>query len=191
MTSDLLRDQLLSVPGVESAVIEGDALTPEGVRVRLAAGVDPATVGEAVQRVLAAHGLRSEMAPAADPIVVETHRSTGPPAAERAETLASIAVVEGHDGVTVRAETSTGRTAERAAWLSGERLDAAVVETVSELAGVSPAPIVLSIEDRDVEGSTVVTIVMEHGKDRAAGSAVIDGGRPFALGQATWMALEG
>ncbi len=91
LTADLLRDQLLNLPGVESAVIEGDALTPEGVRVRLSAGVDAASVGEAVQRVLAAHGLRSEIAEPGSAVTVEL--DAPPPstlARERRETLASI-----------------------------------------------------------------------------------------------------
>jgi len=193
VTVDLLRDELLSVPGVDSAVIEGEGLTPEGVRVRLAAGVDAAAVGEEVRRVLAAHGLRSEVSRTSAPITVEapSMRSTNPLRPERRarETLATVSVVEGRDGITIRAETSSGRTADRAAWVSGERLDGAVVGAVSELAGVTPAPNILLIDDREVEGTPVVTIVVQDGRDRYAGSSVIEGGRPFALGQATWMAL--
>ncbi len=191
MTADLLRDQLLNLPGVESAVIEGDALTPEGVRVRLSAGVDAASVGEAVQRVLAAHGLRSEMAAPEEPVTVELDESP-PPArtTERRETLSSISIVEARQGITVRAETSSGRSADRPAHAGGRRLDEAVIGAVSELNGLTPTPIVLSIEERDVEGTRVVTIVIDDGISRYAGSSVIDGGRPFALGQATWTATK-
>lgn len=194
LTADLLRDQLLNLPGVESAVIEGDALTPEGVRVRLSAGVDAASVGEAVQRVLAAHGLRSEMAPPGEAITVEVDTAPVPRRPgrhiERRETLATVSVAWAPDRVTVRAETTSGRTADRAAHPSGPRLDEAVIGAVSELAGVSPAPIVLSIEEREVDGTQVLTIVVEDGRDRYVGSCVVDGGRPFALGQATWMAMK-
>ena len=191
LTADLLRDQLLNLPGVESAVIEGDALTPEGVRVRLSAGVDAASVGEAVQRVLSAHGLRSEMAPPGEAVTVELDELAPPTlATDRRETLASISIVEGGQGTTVRAETSNGRFADRPAHAGGKRLDEAVIGAVSELNGLSPTPIVLSIEERDVEGTRVVTIVIDDGINRYAGSSVIDGGRPFALGQATWTATK-
>jgi hypothetical protein len=194
LTADLLRDQLLSLPGVESAVIEGDALTPEGVRVRLAAGVDATAVGEAVQRVLAAHGLRSEMARPGDAITVELDTTPSPsePAVriERRETLATVSVVEGRGGITVRAETTTGRSVDRPAAATGRRLEEAVVGAVSELAGATPAPVLLAIEDRDVEGTLVVTVVVDDGRHRHAGSSVVESGRPFAVAQATWTALR-
>ncbi|GMQ84486.1 MAG: hypothetical protein BMS9Abin07_0050 [Acidimicrobiia bacterium] len=200
LATDTLRDELLSLPGVESAVVEGDAMTPQGVRVRLATGVDAAVVGEEVQRVLAAHGLRSEMASSSrvrrGPMEVEVSpRGSTPtraprPRVEVQEKLAKVSVVEDRRGVMVRAETSTGRIADRAARSSGTRLDDAVVAAVSELAGVSPAPIVLCIDERDVEGTPVMTIVVEDGRERFAGSSVVEGGRPFALGLATWMAFE-
>lgn len=209
MTADLLRDELLRVPGVESADIEGDALTPQGVRVRLAAGVDAATVGEEVQRVLASHGLRSEMAEPADAespdvesgpaqttaavtmeTVSELIQRAMTPRRRSDEVLAKVAIVEGKDGITVRAETDTGRTADRAAATGGDRLDDAVVGAVSELAGVDPAPIILAIDDREVDGTAVVSILIEAGRDRLAGSSVVEGGRPYALGKATWMALS-
>ena len=41
-----LRDDLLSVPGVEQAEIDGDSVAPAGVRVRLSPGVDPAAAGD-------------------------------------------------------------------------------------------------------------------------------------------------
>lgn len=211
MTADLLRDELLRVPGVESADIEGDALTPQGVRVRLAAGVDATAVGEEVQRVLASHGLRSEMAqPAPDApaypasalpeaetgpaVTVETSptliKRTRTPRRRADETLAKVAIVEGRHGITVRAETDGGRTADRAAAAGGDRLDEAVVVAVAELAGVVPAPIIVAIGDREVDGTPVVDVLLEAGRARLSGSSVVEGGRPYALGRATWMALH-
>lgn len=194
LTADLLRDQLQSLPGVESAVIEGDALTPEGVRVRLASGVDAASVGEAVQRVLAAHGLRSEMTTPRPSITVELDPAPVPPdpaiRMERREALATVAVVEGRSGITVRAETTTGRSADRPAGATGKRLEEAVVGAVSELAGSSPTPVLVAIEDNEVEGTQVVTVVVDDGRARHAGSSVVESGRPFAVAQATWTALK-
>ena len=193
MTADLLRDELLRVPGVESADIEGDALTPQGVRVRLAAGVDAAAVGEEVQRVLAAHGLRSEMAQPDKPVSVQTLPELTPrsglPRRQTDESLSKVAIVESSEGITVRVETNAGRVADRPA-AGGSRLDEAVVGAVSELIGVAPTPIILAIDDHDVDGIDVVSILVEAGRDRLAGSSVVEGGRPYALGRATWMALR-
>ena len=61
-----LRDDLLSLPGVEQAEIDGDSVTPAGVRVRLSPGVDPAAIGDEIRRVLALHGLRQEIDAAPD-----------------------------------------------------------------------------------------------------------------------------
>ncbi len=195
MTVDLLRDELLRVPGVESAVVEGDALTPEGVRVRLAAGVDAAAVGEEVQRILASHGLRSEMARPTTPVTVEAQQQlierSAIPRRRSDEDLAKVAIVEGPEGITVRAESDTGHTADRAAAAGGERLDHAVVEAVAELAGVESPPVVVAIEDLYIEGAAVVTVVIEAGRRRYVGSSIVEGGRPYAVGKATWVALKG
>ena len=79
MAAGLLRDDLLSLPGVERADLDGGETNPSGIRVRLASGVDSAVVGEEIRRVLAAHGLRSEVVGArsgATPI--GTHPSPAP-----------------------------------------------------------------------------------------------------------------
>ncbi|MDJ0961873.1 MAG: hypothetical protein QNJ88_14560 [Acidimicrobiia bacterium] len=60
--ADSLQDELLSIPGIASAEFEGSEEHPVGVRVQLAVGADPDQVGQAVQRVLASHGMRSQMA---------------------------------------------------------------------------------------------------------------------------------
>jgi len=57
-----LQDELLAIPGIAGAAFDGDVAHPLGVRVQLAVGADPDTVGREVQRVLAAHGMRSQMA---------------------------------------------------------------------------------------------------------------------------------
>ncbi len=60
--ADSLQDELLSIPGIASAEFEGSQEHPVGVRVQLAVGADPNEVGQAVQRVLASHGMRSQVA---------------------------------------------------------------------------------------------------------------------------------
>lgn len=52
----------MAIDGIATAELEGDDLAPLGVRVQLAAGADPASVGVAVEQVLASHGMRSHRA---------------------------------------------------------------------------------------------------------------------------------
>jgi len=71
VVAESLRDELLAIPGIDGAEVDdGDGVS--GVRVQLAAGADPDRVGQAVQRVLATHGMRSTVAPGTVP-------ASGPP----------------------------------------------------------------------------------------------------------------
>ncbi len=64
-----LRDDLLAIPGIEGAELDGDDATPAGVRVRLSTGADAEEVSRLVQRVLAEHGMRSQLnAPRIEPV---------------------------------------------------------------------------------------------------------------------------
>jgi hypothetical protein len=66
-----------------------------------------------------------------------------------------------------------------------------VVAVVSELLGVD-APQIGAIEERELGGANVTTIVLEQVDGaRVAGSAVVEGGVPFAVGKAVWSALAG
>lgn len=93
MVGENLRDELLSVVGVASAEVDAEGDAPSGVRVRLLPDADPDAVGAEVQRVLAAHGMRSRIAseasqaeqpesprsPAAPPPVADVPAPTVPP----------------------------------------------------------------------------------------------------------------
>ena len=56
-----IREELLTIPGVAGADFDGDAVQPAGVKVQLAPGADPDDVGRRVRRVLAGHGMRSQL----------------------------------------------------------------------------------------------------------------------------------
>lgn len=99
MVSTTLQEDLLQVEGVAAAQVErGDGPGPAGVRVRLAPDADAEAVGVEVQRVLAAHGMRSRLAgdedgpatPRPGPEEVEEHIA-GDPAAEPAAAPAAVA----------------------------------------------------------------------------------------------------
>lgn len=217
MTAGLLRDDLLSLPGVERAEFDGDGTNPSGVRVRLSSGVDPVAIGEEVQRVLAAHGLRSEVVGTpseAVPTRAETVRSTldeteqasaateaPAPRAEReqVESVAapsfaldfdSLAVVEARDGTTVIASGAGSDSSVQAASASRPAVDQAIVSAVARLAGVAASPLVRSIDEREIGDTVVATVVIDEGGERLVGSAVVSGGWPYALGRAAWAAFS-
>jgi len=188
----MLRDDLLSLPGVESADLDGDELAPNGVRVRLAPGTDVGAVGEEVRRVLALHGLRSEVG--VESMVGEDTAGTvstpaaaidGPPLA-----LQSIRVEESRDGVVVEASAGDRTSEVRAAGRSDPALDQAVVGAVAAVAGARSVPLIRSVDVRDLGETRVVTVMIDEGGDRLVGSAVFDGGRAYAVGRAVWAALS-
>jgi len=62
--AETLQIELLDVPGVSAAEIAaGDGAIPTGVKVSLSADADARRVGIEVQRILAAHGMRSRFSP--------------------------------------------------------------------------------------------------------------------------------
>jgi hypothetical protein len=64
-----LEEELLAIAGIAGAEIEGERDHPHGVRVQLAAGADADLVGREVQRVLAAHGMRSQLSREDEPVI--------------------------------------------------------------------------------------------------------------------------
>jgi hypothetical protein len=190
----MLRDDLLSVPGVESAQLDGDEMAPTGVRVHLAPGVDAGVVGDEVQRVLSLHGLRSEVgegvippapapAPAPEEVAVVVQTSVR-------SALTSVRVTEGRDGVFVEALADGVTVSVRAAGAAGPAFDQAVVSAVAELAGATTSPLIRSVDLRDVGGTSVVTVVIDEAGDALVGSSIMDGGRAYAVGRAVWAAMS-
>ena len=74
-TSEVISQELLALPGVAGAEIDLTGGQPSGVKVRLDPGVDAASVGAEVSRILAAHGIRSRVGGPAGP-----ERAPQPPA---------------------------------------------------------------------------------------------------------------
>ena len=192
MAVGMLRDDLLSLPGVESADLDGDEMAPSGVRVRQAPGTDVATVGEEVRRVLALHGLRSEVGVEPASPDGSPRATSGPPATGDApvRTLEKIRVDEGRDGVVVEAFAGDETAEMRAAGRSDPALDQAVVGAVAAVAGVPSVPLIRSVDVRQLGGTRVVTVMIDENGDRLVGSAVFEGGRAYAVGRAVWAALS-
>lgn len=55
-----LQEDLLRIPGVEGAEVEGTGEQPAGLRIRIAAGADQSAVGSAIRSVLTEHGLGTD-----------------------------------------------------------------------------------------------------------------------------------
>ena len=206
-----LRDDLLSLPGVEQAEIDGDSVAPAGVRVRLSPSVDPAVVGDEIRRVLALHGLRQGIDVAPDPVRSEVVSASEPETAEPLdpddeprdrerevpetpaltdEGLEFVSVTEGRDGIMVTAVSPSDEVTAFTAGSSESAIDQAVVSAVAELAGAASLPLICSLDERDLAGTPVVTIVLEESGRRLVGSAVVEGGRAYAVGRAVWTALS-
>ena len=300
MNARSLQEDLLSIPGVEGAEVEGSADKPAGLRIRIAEGADQRAVGGAIRRVLTAHGLGTDTrlpgessgesdASPVSPVPSASDDAMGPsgtseamssdggeataapagsaavaveeeeaaavidltgdagsiedgaiaepdvavdavaqPGEQSAETaidepeedsllprdvrsltapadpvgaltppggavsrLASVAVEEGRDGITVTVTASDGSALRQAAGSSEGGVEAAVVRATAKLAMPNaPDAAVIEIEDRRVEGVDIVMIVLDVDGRMAAGSAVVGAGRAFALARATWSALS-
>ncbi|MFV9672264.1 MAG: hypothetical protein ACNYZH_03475, partial [Acidimicrobiia bacterium] len=64
-----------------------------------------------------------------------------------------------------------------------------VVSAVAQLAGATSTPLIRSVDVRDIGGTSVVTVVIDEAGDRLVGSAIVEGGRAYAVGRAVWTAL--
>jgi hypothetical protein len=62
VAADSLRDELMALPGVVDAKVDAAGGAPSGVRVTLQPEADAERVGADVQRVLASHGISSQVA---------------------------------------------------------------------------------------------------------------------------------
>lgn len=100
-----------------------------------------------------------------------------------------LAIEETTDGVEVRAIDDLGREAEAAVGPGPDGLTVAVASAVARLRGF-PSPVRTATNTRDVDGTTVVTVLLElPGGEKAAGAAIVTGGLPFTVGRAVDSAL--
>jgi hypothetical protein len=100
-----------------------------------------------------------------------------------------LAIEETSDGVEVRAIDDLGREAEAAVGPGPDGLTVAVASAVARLRGF-PSPLRTATNTRDVDGTTVVTVLIElPGGEKAAGAAIVTGGLPFTVGRAVDSAL--
>lgn len=124
------------------------------------------------------------------PSAIPEAPSEAPPSAGIESSLASLAVEESTEGVTVIAAATDGRTLTQASGPTEEGLLDAVVSAIGALAdGESPS--LISVVFSDANDSEVVTVVAKRADgSTVAGAAVVRVGRPFAVARATWAALR-
>ena len=213
MSAEILRDELLALPGVAEAEIDEGGESPSGVRIRLAPDADAQAVGLEVQRVLASHGMRSrvtddEADDEAPPLPITTlpgiEAATEPAPELEAETppptppptvvletsgLSAVRVEEGSEGIAVIVAAADGRSATRSGPATEDGMMAAVAAAAGDLAVAQP-PEVLAIERVVVAGSEVITVVVERADgSRSAGAALVKASKAYAVARATWSAL--
>lgn len=202
MTEGSLRARLLAVRGVASAEIDLAAGDPPEVRVRLTPDADPQLVGVEVQRVLAAHGMRSRLSaePAArvsDNPPMATVVPMAPPSAREQATdrpapaaLRSVAVEERADACTVTVVLSDGQRGSRAFSGDPAEADRAVVMAVADAAGIDVGQV--AVEWGVFDGAAVVTVALGlEGGATGAGAAPVRTGRAYAVAQAARAAIAG
>jgi hypothetical protein len=200
VAAESLRDELAALPGVAEVELDGEGSVPAGVRIRLAVDADPDRVGVEVQRVLAAHGMRSRVdgsavAPPPLPLAVPAPPPEEEPALlARAGTpavLQAVRVEESASAVAVTVIAGDGRQVTRDAEWSEEGMAAAAIEAVGLLLE-GALPRVVAVDWLEADGSRVVTVVLDSaGGDRGAGAAVVRVSRAFAVARAAWSALGG
>jgi len=200
-----LQQELLAVPGIAGAEIE-DEHGIAGVRVQLAEGADASAVGAAVRRILREHGMRATAGerdseqggppppPGAGsvvdfPVVGSYAEELAAGVVERARRPDSVTVEENANEIRVEVKAAGGAYATRTIADSAGAIDEALVATVAELAGRTGVAL-LGVTEANFEDNRVVTVLLRSGEIVASGSAIQLGGRPYALAQATWKALE-
>ena len=104
--------------------------------------------------------------------------------------LAKLIIEENGDDVVAVASDASGRSARAHVGEGADAFLIAVTDAVAALRGVTPSPLLVSVEDRFVAGVDVVSVLIETGVgERFAGAAVVRGGRPFSVGRAVDAAL--
>lgn len=190
MHADDLRGAVIAVPGVAHAeVILRDDHTPV-VRVWTDGSRADGAVHTDVSDVLAIHGYGGARRDASRAVLEARITDTTQALPQSGPGLSKLVIEETGDEVVAVASDETGRSARARVGEGDDAFLTAVTEAVSELRGVAPGPLLVSVEDRFVAGVDVISVMIENAYgERYAGAAVVRGGRPFTVGRAVDAAL--
>lgn len=210
MSADELRSALQAVPGVASAQVDDENGMAPMVRLSLDGSRPGSAVETDVEGVISGAGYRRKATPAPEngkrgglgkglealfPLARDetppVHlQEIGPPADTPAHRFAKVSIEESRGGVVIRVEDANGAQASAVVGDGDRPLDQAVVGAVAQLLGVANDVELVAVDHRVVAGSDIVAVLLEsHSGARYAGAAVVEGGRPFTVGRATYAAL--
>ena len=206
MTVDDMRREVCSLPGVASAEVTARDGAPPFIRVWTDGTRPDADVQQAVERIaLGDVPLRAESVsrrrtglgrsledalPAAMAEPAPSHLAVDVEAAGPSGRFTKLAIEETSDAIEVRAIDDAGREAGAVVEQGADGLARAVATAVALLRGFPP-PHDVTVNTRDVDGTTVVTILIKMSSGTMlAGAAIVTGGLPFTVGRAVDSALN-
>ena len=186
MSARSLQDDLLSIPGVEGADVEGSEDRPAGLRIRIAEGADQGAVGGAIRRVLNAHGLGTDtrlpgeddaeaaVGTADDLQGAASERETAAAGEEAAEAAAAVAVL---DDV---AEEALEEASRSVIDLTDDRSAMAAPPT-----GATSVPRFESVAVREGRDGISVVVTTSDGRTESQAAAASEGGVEAVVVRAT------
>jgi len=204
-----LKDELLAIPGVASAQVTLDDGETPIARVWLDGTREADEVRERINALLGSAVPNVESKPQSEDPVLKRRKGLGrglpdlldddekSPAhlhagtvADRDMALQRVGIIESLDGVAVEVENDSGTVRTVPVGPDGS-IDAAVIEAVCSLIGITDTR---SVEISDLtsnEGELVITTARSEDDERIAGAAFVDFGRPWALAKAIMQAFDG
>jgi hypothetical protein len=205
MTAEDMRREVCSLPGVASAEVTPRAGAPPFIRVWTDGTRPAAEVQQAVERIaLGDAPLREDVSrrrtglgrslgealPAALAEPDPSHLAVDVDVARPSGHFTKLAIEETSDGVEVRAIDEVGRESGAVVEQGADGLSRAVATAVALLRGFPP-PQGIAVNTRDVDGTTVVTVLIEMSSGTTlAGAAIVTGSLPFTVGRAVDSALN-
>jgi len=181
VATETLESELLAVPGVASAEVDvGNGATPEGVKVSLTPDADARRVSVEVQRVLAAHGVRSRISSGDDGLsvvsspepVVDDETSRGPGSLITARVLAAAIEREGVDQVLPTSEEPSIGTSPPPDPFAAPPIAAVPMPSASDPPARISVPDVTSVSLEERRDGLTASVVLADGRraSRAVGS---------------------
>jgi hypothetical protein len=203
MMIERLRESVRSIPGVASAEVSLGPDEEPLVRVWTDGSRPDADVQSAVELAVATSssdvesGARFGLDRSPDRIMpsASLQWTPGPlnaaiEVAPPTGRIARLAIEESVDCVEVRAVDDAGRSGTAVVGDGDDELSQAIAVAVARLRGLAE-PTSIRVDVRDVDGSSVVTALIDlPSGDRVVGAAIATGGQPFTLGRAIDAALS-
>ncbi|MGI9666537.1 MAG: hypothetical protein ACR2N2_05480 [Acidimicrobiia bacterium] len=201
-----LKDELLAIPGVASAQVTLDDGETPIARVWLDGSREADEVRERINALLGADVPRVDDTPGDGALKRRKGLGRGLPdllgGDDKAPShfhdttdttpgnaLQRVGIIESLEGVAVEVENGAGTVRTVPVGPDGS-IDAAVIEAVCSMIGITD---VRSVEVNDLttdEGELVVATARDEGDERIAGAAFVDFGRPWAVAKAILQAFD-